>query len=188
MDDLQPTLWRTSRILANPMRISCLKEVLAYPGRSVEEIASHLQIAENQASMCLRALQARGLIRAARHSRWVRYTAIPDPLVPSARPVLKAMGRALLENDGKESEIIRALTAFTHPRRLLILRGLQQTPWLSDDAMEKMLQISQSALSRHLAKLESRGLVLNEDHKWRLLPCRSEPSRTFLNVLASGRP
>jgi hypothetical protein len=36
-------------------------------------------------------LRARGLLHAARDSRWGHYRPDPDPLVPSARPVLTAL-------------------------------------------------------------------------------------------------
>ena len=125
MDLFRPTLWRTCRTLANAKRLRCLKAVLAEPAMTVGEIAGRAVVAENHACECLRALQARGLLEARRQSRWVRYVPVPDPLVPSARPMLFALRKALLVEKRTEAELIHLLTAFTHPRRLAILTQLR---------------------------------------------------------------
>ncbi len=98
MENLHPTLWRTCRTLANSRRLACLKAVFANPGSSVEAIAEAAHIPHAQASLCLRALQARGLIRAERQSRWVRYSPVPDSSVPSAAPILTALQRAFFHD------------------------------------------------------------------------------------------
>ena len=125
MDTLHPTLWRSCRVLANSRRLACLKTVLAHPDLTVESVAERTGLPEDQASLCLRALQARGLLQARRQSRWVLYRPEPDPCVPVAAPLLGALRHALLDDRLTEHEIRRSLTAFTHPRRLTILRHLQ---------------------------------------------------------------
>ena len=121
-NDYHPTLWRTCRVLANPQRLACLKEVLLRPDSTVEEIAAAAALPHSKTSMGLRALQARGLLRARRHSQWTHYLPHPDPLVPCAKPILAAMRRALVTRPLLETELRATLTAFTHPRRLSILR------------------------------------------------------------------
>ena len=96
MGSLNPTLWRTCRVLANEKRLLCLKAVLEQPGRSVGELAERVCISEALASELLRALQARGLIQANRQSRWVYYSPKPDPMVVDARPLLEVLRRGLL--------------------------------------------------------------------------------------------
>jgi DNA-binding transcriptional ArsR family regulator len=141
--------------LANAKRIRCLKAVLTEPDITVGEVAEHAAIAENHAGECLRSLQARGLIEARRQSRWVRYRPVPDPLVPSARPLLLALRKALLTEKYAESVVIRTLTAFTHPRRLTILCHLQSVGKVSHEDLVQATSISSPALFRHLAKLAS---------------------------------
>ena len=187
MESYHPTVWRTCRVLANTGRIKCLKVVLEQPGRTVCEIAACVRIAENLASEHLRALQARGLIQACRKSRWVHYAPVPDPLVPSARPLLTALRQTLLTEKKTEPEIIHTLTAFTHPRRLAILRYLQKVGYASADDIAAATRISLPALSRHLSKLTARRLASCEDHRWQLTPRFGRLEKTLLSLLVSGK-
>ena len=186
MDRLVPTLWRTCRVLANEKRLSCLKAVLEQPGRSVGELAERVCISEALASELLRALQARGLIQANRQSRWVYYSPKPDPMVIGVRPLLEALKRALLVEGMSENEMIHTLTAFTHPRRLEILRCLQKAA--DDTSVEKLAastRISLPALYRHLVKLTARGLVSCNEKGWRLTRCSGRLEITLLSFLAA---
>ena len=153
-----PTLWRTCRVLANMHRLACLTSVLKEPGRSVEQIATAAGIAETKAGLSLRALQSRGLIAARRESRWVRYYPEPDPLVPSAKPVLVALQQCHASGVA-DSEIFRTVTAFTHPRRLIMLRCLQINGALPAETLATKCRISLPAVYRHLSKLQNRALI-----------------------------
>lgn len=82
--NLAPTLWRTCRVLANPNRLSCLKAVLKVPGRTVENVADAVGLAESKASLALRALQSRGILSSHRISRWTHYYPEPDASVATA--------------------------------------------------------------------------------------------------------
>ena len=167
-------------MLAQFGRLSSLKAVLVCPGISVGEVAEGLHVPVNQASLFLRALQARGLIRAQRHSRWVRYAPVPDPLVPEAKPILKALRRALLEEGCAESEVRRTLTGFTHPRRLVILSSLKEDVSSPADDLAAWTRISRPALSRHLAKLAARRLVFETSQGWRLASPPNALAKTLL--------
>lgn len=182
--DLYPTIWRTCRVLSNQRRLACLRAVLLNPGDTVGELAHTAALPEDQASLCLRALQARGLLRARRESRWVHYYPLPDPLVPTAAPILAAMEKALLKEKLSETQLIRCLTAFTHPRRLTVLRVLLQngpTPFM---ALARKCRISQTALSRHLRKLLERQMVLDGGQGWTLDPDHTQLADLFLTLTA----
>lgn len=170
MESCHPTLWRTCRALANEKRLRCLKVVLSEPGLTVGEVAARLAVAENRACEYLRALQARGLIAARRQSRWVRYVPETDPLVPSARPLMSALRATFDKGTYKEAYMIRVFTAFTHPRRIMIVRQLRRTRALSFDDLVHATSISPQALYRHLDKLADRGLVAQTRNGWRLAP------------------
>lgn len=187
MESYHPTVWRTCRVLANAGRIKCLKVVLEQPGSTVGEVAAGTRISENLASEHLRALQARGLIQACRKSRWVHYAPAPDPLVPSARPLLTTLRQALLTQKKTEAEIIHTLTAFTHPRRLAILRYFQKAESASAEDIAAATRISLPALSRHLGKLAARRLVSCGGHRWQLTQRVGRLEKTLLSLLVSGK-
>jgi DNA-binding transcriptional ArsR family regulator len=163
-----------------------LKAVLEGPSSAVGEIARRARTSEAVASEYLRALQARGLIRAERVSRWVRYAPDPDPLVKGSRRLLAALRRALLAEGRSEAELIRALTAFTHPRRLDIMGCLLREGPTSFERLSARTRISQPALSRHLRKLEARGVVACEDHRWRLSRRPEHLVKTLLSLLGDS--
>lgn len=181
-----PTVWRTCRILANPNRLRCLKAVLEEPDSSVGEIAARTGVSVCHASGYLRALQARGLLRASRESRWVRYAAVPDPLVEGTRPLLSALRQVLLAERQKEAAIIRTLTAFTHPRRLAVLCLLSaRGPRYAED-IAAITRMSLSALSRHMNKLRLRGFALCDGGKWSLARPRDTLAKSLLALIVDA--
>jgi len=185
-----PTVWRTCRALMNERRLACLSVVLKTPGLSVGEIAVKAGIPENQTSINLRALQARGLIAARRDGRWIRYFQEPDPLVKHAAAVLEAVRQELKNGDGHRKERLRGtLRAFTHSRRLAILKGLMSCGELTCEELVSKARISQPAVSRHLETLRCAGLVsTTKSGAWRLLARRelSALARTLLDVTENG--
>jgi len=186
MRDLQPSLWRTCRILANVSRIRCLKCVMEQPASKVGTIAQDLGLPLHYASQYLRALQARGLLEATRQSRWVYYAPTPDPLVPSAKPLLDAMRTALFDEGRSERQIVHDLTAFTHPLRLAILDCLRRRKSVTAETLAALTRVSQPAMSRHLAKLQKRDLVVRNKGRWALKPCTHQPARTLLACITSN--
>jgi Predicted transcriptional regulators len=162
MNTLHPTLWRTCRVLANVRRLQCLKAVLCCPDATVGQVAETCKFPVNQTSVYLRALQTRGLLQSVRDSRWVHYRPQPDPLVPSAEPVLSAVTRAFLKDNMPVKDIIFCLTAFTHPRRLVILSVLLQHESISFMELSRKSNVSPCALTRHLAKLCRRNMTAKD--------------------------
>lgn len=183
MPNLHPTLWRTCRILANQRRLACLRTVLSLPGCTVGTVAEKADLPTDQASLCLRALQARGLIQAKRHSRWVHYTPAPDLSVPVAAPILSALRRALLADKLTDTTITLTLTAFTHPRRLVILKRLTSTAQLTAARLTRETHISPPALWRHLSKLKRRGLVIQTPDGWQLAQALTPLAKAILALI-----
>jgi len=110
------------------------------------------------ASLYLRMLQARGLVRCERSGREVFYSDRADPLVSSAPGMLKAMRAALGPGEGPLRNAMFALTAFTHPRRIRIVRALGTRAMTTED-LGRVTGISPRALERHLDKLHRRGVL-----------------------------
>lgn len=178
-----PTLWRTCRVLANARRLTCLRVVIDSPGTSVAEIAEAVGIAAPTASIELRALQARGLIAAHRESRWVRYFPEPDPLVPSAGPVLQALTCALKAEEPLET-IMKQVTAFTHPRRLLVIKFLQRKSPLDILSLATQCKMSVPAAFRHVRKLVDRKIVVHVDDAVALLPQTATINHAMFALIA----
>ncbi len=185
-----PTVWRTCRALMNERRLACLAVVLKSPGLPVGEIAVVSGVPENQASMNLRALQARGLLVARRDGARIRYFPEPDPLVKDAAAVLNAVRRELKNGSGCETEGLRAtLRAFTHSRRLTLLKCLTRQKEMLCEALVSKTRISQSAVERHLNTLCRAGLVCEtRDGRWRLRASRRLPAlaRVLLEVIQTA--
>jgi hypothetical protein len=104
--------------------------------------------------------------------------------VPSAKPILDAMRTALFKEGRGEREILRDLTAFTHPRRLAILSCLLKRKDATAETLAAATHVSQPAMSRHLKKLLARGLVRLDGDRWSLVPCAHHPARALLAWLA----
>lgn len=156
---LNPTLWRTCRVLAGPTRVRLLRLVLAAPGATVTRLAEEAEISLSRASQELRRLQSRGLLSAARRGVFVRYLPEPDPQVPSARPLFLAMKAALAQGGpAREREIRRIAAGLSHPRRILLFRELLDGP-RTVQMLQSSLAISLDAVYRHLQTLEQGGLV-----------------------------
>jgi DNA-binding transcriptional ArsR family regulator len=163
----------------------CLRVVVDSPGTDVTEIAEAVGIAAPTASVELRALQARGLIAAHRESRWVRYFPEPDPLVPSARLVLQSVAGAFKAEESLET-IMKQVTAFTHPRRLLIIQRLQHKSPLDILSLAAQCNMSVPAAFRHVRKLVTRDIVSHEEEDVALLPPTAKINRALLALIARG--
>lgn len=184
-----PTVWRTCRALMNERRLACLVIVLKSPGLSVGKVADNAGVPENQASINLRALQSRGLLSARRDGRWIRYYPEADPLVRHAAKVLNAIRRELSDRDKLELvKLKETLRAFTHSRRLTILKCLTLHSGLTVEGIVAKARISQPAVSRHMETLRHSGLVFTtKDGGWRLTARRklSALAKTLLTVIES---
>ncbi len=66
MKNLNPTLWRTCRMLTGTNRVRLLRELHDHPGQSVSQLAAALGIGPSDASQELRRIQSRGLLKSER--------------------------------------------------------------------------------------------------------------------------
>jgi DNA-binding transcriptional ArsR family regulator len=182
---LAPTLWRTCRVLANEARLRILAEVLHAPGIGVTPLARRLGLSQSQASQHLRLLQSRGLLHVRRVGRYAEYRPHAEPSVVHADPLLAATRAALKRREPVE-EMVRAFTAFTHERRIILYRALEAG---IDDraALVRRTGISRPALKRHLRKFARRGVVDLSGSEVRLV---SLPPGLLCDLarLASSRP
>ena len=164
---LNPTLWRTCRVLANPVRLRMLGVLLQDGELSVTAVAGSIGVSTVVGSQYLRALNARGLLAARRESRWVFYRPAADPSVHVAVVLFKALEQVFAGSRRPHAVIFRQATAMTHPRRVQIVRALAHAT-LTEDALSQRTGISRFALRRHLSKLARRGFVKRARRTWRL--------------------
>jgi len=103
-------------------------------------------LTEPKTSLALRALQSRGIISSKRRSRWVHYYPESDPSVKSAEPFLDAANIALARKRMPEQDFRVTVQAYTHPRRIAIVRAVAHADNFQPADLCEMLDISPEAL------------------------------------------
>ena len=177
---LRPTLWRTCRVLANENRLDLLRELLAGKDRTVAALASRTGMSEQLASVHLRAIGARGLITARPNGRWLYYSATPNPLVDHAEILIDTLRKCCMAKMDNE-QIIHCATAFTHQRRIEIVKGLHHKA-MPFGELVFATQISAPALHRHLGKLLDREMLEHNGKLYRINTPANPLGETLLKL------
>ena len=178
----QPTLWRTCRVLANRKRLRTLALLIRQPNQTVSAVAERMRLSMPAASQYLRALEARGLLTCRRVGRRVEYRPSPGTGEGAAEEIVKALRLAFRRRARPIEAIFKLATAFTHPRRIEVFRALTN----GADSFTKLqaaTHIPARTLSRHLRKLEARGLVKKEMARY-VAPPQRHPFGRVLTSLA----
>ena len=179
---LQPTLWRTCRAIANRTRLQIFGLLLQNPDLTVSAVATRLKLPLPVASEYLRILEARGLLSVQRVGRRVKYR--PGPATgeaPTAKLVAALRGTFQLDREPVET-VFKLATAFTHPRRIQIFRVLSSAPGTLEE-LHAATSIPFRTMHRHLRKLEDRGFVISQLDRYAALS-RSDPLGRELARLA----
>ncbi|MBA4386761.1 MAG: hypothetical protein C0404_02200 [Verrucomicrobia bacterium] len=155
---LKPTLWRTCRVLANRNRLRILQDILCIPGQNVTAMARKFDMPLSVVCKYLREINARGLIKARRETRFVSYHPIPDASVQQSSVLLQALAASFREQKNPIESIFRTVTAFTHQRRIEILAAISSGAKTFSGIRHKT-GISTPALVRHLRKLTRHGIL-----------------------------
>ncbi len=155
---LQPTLWRTCRVVASRTRLQFFGLLVQEPGQSVSWAATRLSQPLSVASESLRMLEARGLLTVSRTGRRVTYQLARS--TGDSSTGLTAALRFVFQRESQPVEtVFKLATAFTHPRRIEIFRVIQTKPQTLAQ-IHAATGIPGRALQRHLSKLESRGFIV----------------------------
>lgn len=163
MNSLHPTVWRTCRVIANETRLKLLWRLFQLEDSCMGQLARSVGVKEPAASSGLRALSARGLIGSERRGLYVFYKPEVNAEVEHAELVLTALRRCY-DDIVPFKQVIHQATAFTHPRRIEIVRALEKGA-LDDLELSFKTQISIPALHRHLRKLRARGFIIKKNGK-----------------------
>jgi DNA-binding MarR family transcriptional regulator len=130
------------------------------------ELAQRLKLRLPKISEHLRRLSAAGLI--GRRPSGIRcYCVAKSPYGETALSgkMSRWLFRVLRERSDEHTRklIFNAATAFTHLRRVQILRHLEAHGESDSETMTGQLKMSPAALSRHCAKLSRRGVIISRE-------------------------
>jgi hypothetical protein len=129
MQTLNPTLWRTCRMLAGTTRIQLLRQLHDHPGQNIAMLARALGICRPYASQEMRRIQSRGWLRPTHHGASLVYCPCADPQVPSAAPLLRAVQTALDHMPPRRDiEMTSIAAGLAHVRRIAMAKSLMQSP------------------------------------------------------------
>lgn len=160
---LRPTLWRTARALANENRLRLVREVWRAKGSlSVTELARRLGLAIPTASQYLRALNARGLLSVGRNGSFVYYSDGRDRSLPEAQVIQDALSELFARkklHDGWELRLVAVLHAYSHFRRIDIVKCLAKGGGMGFHDILRTTRIPKASLVRHLCVLKEGGVV-----------------------------
>ena len=154
---LQPTVWRTCRVLANVTRLKMFAALVRAPDGTVSSIATKFRLSLPQASVYLRALEARGFLVSERQGPWVTYrvSGADGPVAP----LVTALAGSAKRNADFVDRTFKLATAFTHPRRIDVFQCLGSHPQAAAE-LRVATEIPGPALFRQLQKLKKRGFVV----------------------------
>jgi len=179
---LNPTLWRTCRVLANRRRLRILGYLLRHPWQSVSGVSQGVGLCPSLSSQYLRALNARGLLEVRRVGRWVEYRVAANRTIRGTAPLIRALRERFRREDDPLDGIFRDLTAFTHPRRVRLISLLRANGAMRVRELCARGSMSYDALRRHLMKLEARSIVEKEGDAYRLSPRQAPLVRTLISM------
>lgn len=183
IQQLNPTLWRTCRVLAGRTRLKLLRQLHDTPGQGVSDLARAVGIGVSDASQELRRIQSRGLLQTARKGSWLIYRLGADPQVASAAPLLKALADALASHPPDRDEAMSPIaTGLAHPRRIALVAALMNSPG-SRGELSRKTHIPKTSLRHHLDDLAAGGYIQNRKGKF-TFQCPAHPlARTLIRLV-----
>lgn len=177
-------LWRVCRVLSQEGRLKLLWLLFENEEQCVSQLMRRAEMTRPNTSIQLKTLYLSGLIRFRREGMNVIYRAEADSRLKNSVFLLDALRGCFDARDSFES-IIRQVTAFTHERRIEIVRALKNGP-LSVAQLISQCGITSSALYRHLLKLESRNVVRWDGERYGLVPPKEQLGNVLLKLCVEG--
>ncbi len=178
--ELRRGLWRTCRVIASETRLELLWHLFVEKELAVAQAGRLAGISPSNASLQLKMLSECGLVICRREKMQVFYRAEANEAVEFAPEVLAAL-QECCERSVSFAALIRHATAFTHERRVEILRALRGRS-LSTSALRDVTGMSSSALLRHLDKLLRRGCVTEQNRICRMGSSGNPLGRVLLKL------
>jgi DNA-binding transcriptional ArsR family regulator len=164
------------KALANEKRIQILRVLSCLGEQSVSDIAQAVDLRPNLVSDHLAVLTTTGVVWKRRSGRRVYYRIADSPSREIVREIVAVLRgvfrhvrtrdpRQVAASDQAESTersdraLFACFTAFTHPRRLQLIRHLTRQGPLPAAVLCEQLSMSPQACNRHVAKLSRRGYM-----------------------------
>ena len=194
------------RALANAVRLQIMRVLTVLGEMNVSQLAQATGAGLSRTSAHLKILAAAGLIWRRRSGRHVGYRPAEragNPVTAAALRVLRRTFRAIGETDPKrvaradqresptssDAALFACFTAFTHPRRLQIIRHLAREGTVATSELAEALSMSLPSCLRHLDKLERRGFLQAEARRpskaYALARAKGVVQRALLEVLVA---
>jgi DNA-binding MarR family transcriptional regulator len=180
---LNPTLWRTCKMLAGRKRIQLLRALCERPGQCVKDLGEAVGIKRSDASQELRRIQSRGLLKAKRQGLPLIYRLEPDPQVSSAAPLLKSLQAAMRAYPpSRDADIVQMAMGLANERRLTIVKTLRAQHG-SIGELQRRLGYSRSALHQHLQVLVQSGFIAKRQGVYRFRSPAHPVGRVLIRLL-----
>jgi len=169
LGELNPTLWRTCRMLANVRRLNIIKHLVGKEPLTLTQLATVCKMSVPACSQYTRQITARGLCREIQKGRYAYFDLYPDQSIPFSAILLQSVVASLRDAKKDFKEQMADLTAYTHVRRIKIVNFIAAKGSARLCDMQHELHISESALLRHISKLLRRSVIsLSDDERYHL--------------------
>ena len=186
MQTLNPTLWRTCKMLAGATRIRLLRQLHVNADQCVTALGRSVGIHQPAASQELRRIQSRGLLQVVRQGPAVMYRLMADPQVPTAAPLLKAIQAALAGLPPEKDGLMCAIaTGLAHERRIQIARVLMNGAHAPPE-LQQLLHIPPRPFWLHLQKLIAAGFVVPAQDRFQWTVPDHPLGRALAKLLGQG--
>jgi DNA-binding transcriptional ArsR family regulator len=173
-------IWKTCRVLANESRLRILRRLMRGAELCVTDLAEIEDLSLVVASEHLRRLHEVGFLKQKRKSKWIFYSAVESSASLVAQTIYKPLKKQLVMMDNQIPHLMKLMTAFTHPRRVEIIKTLQGRPQMFHELIVGCA-ISPAAMFRHLQKLISRGFVEQSEGLFRLVSDGTELKKVLID-------
>lgn len=186
MQHLNPTLWRTCKMLAGRARIRLLRQLHDHPEECVSALGKRVALKEAAASQELRRIQSRGLLQAERRGVRLVYRLAADPQVASAAPLLKALQTAFDACPAeRDADMVAIAAGLAHERRIRIVRTLLEGRRTRLD-LQYATRISPHPFRKHLEKLAAGGFIVAADDSILLAVPNHPLAKALVKLIRQG--
>lgn len=187
MPNLNPTLWRTCKMLAGAKRIQLLRQLQKQPGRSVRDLGKAVGVKRSDASQELRRIQSRGLLKSKRQGIPLVYRLEADPQVSSAAPLLKAILSAMASRPPeRDLDMCTLANGLANEHRIAIVRALMASPQTMAD-LQMNLNLSAPACVKHLRILLDSGYAEKRNQLIHFRVPAHPLARTLAKLIAAAK-